>query len=355
MVDKAKKGGGEVGQSPTLVTGGTGFVGRHLARKLVARGEKVRVLARQRNVGAGPRARPDNRGNHGGLPLRDIDICQGDLADLSSLRQALKGCRFLYHVAADYRLWSLHPEELYRSNVEGTRNILQAAKEAGVEKIVYTSTVGTLGNPGDGTPGNEETPVSIKEMSGHYKRSKFLAEKVVLDFIQQGLPIAIVNPSTPVGSWDVKPTPTGQMIVDFLKGKMFGYIETGLNLVDVEDVAEGHIQAMQKGRIGQKYILGNQNLPLLEIFRILSRITGRPAPRRRIPYPIAFSYAALSTLYANGFGKKPPRISLEAVRLSRKYMYFDSSKAMRELTFQPGSVEVALEKAARWFQENHYV
>ncbi len=328
----------------TLVTGGTGFVGRHLVQKLVARGEKVRVLVRPRNVGAVREP-----------PLQNADICQGDLTDPPSLRQALQGCSFLYHVAADYRLWSIHPEELYQSNVEGTRNILQAAKEAGIEKIVYTSTVGALGNTGAGTPGNEETPVSLKEMTGHYKRSKFLAEKIALDFAAQGAPITIVNPSTPVGSWDVKPTPTGQMIVDFLKGKMFAYIDTGLNLVDVEDVAEGHILAMQKGRTGEKYILGHRNLPLIEIFQILSRITGRPAPAQRMPFTVAFAFAALSTVYANWITKKPPMISLEGVRLSRKYMYFDSSKATRELGFQPGPVEQALEKAVRWFQEHHYV
>ena len=328
----------------TLVTGGAGFVGRHLAQKLVTRGEKVRVLVRPRNVGA----------THAS-PLQGVEICQGDLTDPLSLRQALKGCRFLYHVAADYRLWSLHPEELYRSNVDGTRNILQAAREAGVEKIVYTSTVGALGNSGNGVSGNEETSVSLAEMTGHYKRSKFLAEKVALDFASQDVPITIVNPSTPVGSWDVKPTPTGQMIVDFLKGKMFAYMDTGLNLVDVEDVAEGHILAMQKGRIGEKYILGNRNLPLIEIFQILNRITGRPAPARRMPFAIAFAFAVLSTAHANWITKKPPMISLEGVRLSRKYMYFDSSKAIRELGFQPGSIEQALEKSVRWFQENHYV
>lgn len=339
------------GQSPTLVTGGAGFVGFHLVQKLAARGEKVRVLVRPRKAGA-VRACPEHTRRE--PPLQNVDICHGDLTDPPSLRRAVQGCHFLYHVAADYRLWSRQPQELYRSNVDGTRNILQAAKEAGLEKIVYTSTVGTLGNPGNGIPGTEETPVSIGEMTGHYKRSKFLAEQVALDFIQQGTPIVIVNPSTPVGSWDAKPTPTGQMIVDFLKGKMFAYIDTGLNLVDVEDVAQGHILAMQQGRIGEKYILGCRNLPLIEIFQMLSRITGRPAPAKRMPFAVAFAFAALSTAYADWITKKPPMISLEGVRLSRKYMYFDSSKALRELGFQPGSVEQSLEKAVRWFQENHY-
>ncbi len=328
--------------SPTLVTGGAGFVGRHLVQKLIERGEKVRVLVRKTS-------HLNNLGKLG------VEICYGDLTDPGSLRQALKGCRFLYHVAADYRLWAPDPRQLYRSNVDGTRNILEAARQAGVEKIVYTSTVGTLGNSGNGTPGNEDTSVSLKEMTGHYKRSKFLAEQIALDCAKEGLPVVIVNPSTPVGSFDVKPTPTGQMIVDFLKGKMFAYIDTGLNLVDVEDVAEGHILALQKGGIGEKYILGYRNLPLIEIFQILSRITGHPAPTRRMPFAVAFAFAALSTAYANWIAKKPPMISLEGVRLSRKYMYFDSSKAVRELGFQPGPVEQALEKAVRWFQENHYV
>ena len=326
----------------TLVTGGSGFVGRHLVQKLVERGESVRLLVRKTS-------------HLDPLEKLSVEVCYGDLRDLDSLRAALKNCRRLYHVAADYRLWSLHPEEIYQSNVEGTRNILQAAKEEDVEKIVYTSTVGALGNPGNGTPGNEETPVSIEEMTGHYKRSKFLAEEVALDFIRQGTPIVIVNPTTPVGSYDVKPTPTGQMIVDFLKGKMFAYMETGLNLVDVGDVAVGHIQAMEKGRIGQKYILGNQNLPLIEIFKVLSQLTDLPAPTRRMPYPIVFAYAALLTTYANWISKKTPFVSIEGVRLTRKYMYFDSSKAMSELKFHPGPVEQALESAIRWFQDHHYV
>lgn len=324
----------------TLVTGGTGFVGRHLVHKLVERGEDVRILVRSPS-------------RLEGLKELRLEIYDGDLRDIVSLRSALANCRRLYHVAADYRLWSLNPQELYHSNVEGTRNILQTAKELGVEKIVYTSTVGALGNPGNGTPGNEQTPVSIEEMTGPYKRSKFLAEKIALDFASQGVPITIVNPSTPVGSRDVKPTPTGQMIVDFLRGKMFAYMDTGLNLVDVEDVAVGHILAMENGQIGQKYILGNQNLPLIEIFQILSRLTGIPAPRQRMSYPIAFAFAAAATAYADWVSKKPPLISVESVRLTRKYMYFDSSRAIRELGFQPGSVEKALEKAVCWFREHH--
>ena len=324
-----------------LVTGGTGFVGHHLVQKLIDQGETVRLLVRTTS-------RLD------GLEKLPLQIHYGDLTNSDSLRQALKGCRFLYHVAADYRLWSLHPEELYRSNVEGTRNILQAAKEAGVEKIVYTSTVGTLGNPGNGTPGNEKTPVSLQEMTGHYKHSKFLAEKVALEFAQQGMPIVIVNPSTPVGSWDTKPTPTGQMIVDFMKGKMFGYMDTGLNLVDVEDVAEGHLLAMQKGRVGEKYILGNQNLSLLEIFQTLSRITGQAVPKVQIPHSMAFLLAIAFTEYSNWISKKPPLISVESARLTRKFMYFDSSKAVRDLGFSSCPVEQALEKAVRWFRDYRY-
>lgn len=257
-----------------LVTGATGFVGANLVRELLTDGDAVRALVRPGR----------DRRNLTGL---EVELAEGDLRDAESLRRALTGVSVLYHVAADYRLWARDPRELYASNVNGTRNILEAARGAGVERVVYTSTVGTLGIPRDGGPGTETTPVSLDQMVGHYKRSKFLAEREAERFAREGLDVVIVNPSAPVGPWDVKPTPTGKMIVDYLRGRMVASLDTGLNLVHVRDVARGHILAAQKGRSGEKYILGHQNLPLREIFGVLERLTGIPAPRFRIPYRVA--------------------------------------------------------------------
>ena len=252
----------------TLVTGATGFVGSHVVRRLLSRAETVRVLVRK---------------NSSLKNLQDlqVEMATGDLTDRESLRRALKGCRALYHLAADYRLWAPDPASLYRTNVMGTRAILEEAGLANVQRVVYTSTVGALGIPSNGNPGNEATPVSLQQMVGHYKRSKFLAEQEAFGAVKRGCPVVIVNPSTPVGSWDVKPTPTGQMIVDFLNGRIPGYIDTGLNLVDVEDVAEGHLLAMEKGKVGERYILGSRNLLLKEILEMLARVSHRPAPRLR--------------------------------------------------------------------------
>lgn len=324
-----------------LVTGATGFVGSHVVRNLVEKGERVRVLVRP-----GRSLR-----NLAGLT---VETAPGDLTDPSSLRGAMKGCQRLYHVAADYRLWARDPSEIYRNNVEGTRNVLEAARDAGVERIVYTSTVGALAEGINGHPADEQTPVRLSDMIGHYKRSKFLAEAEVSAAAQRGIPVVIVNPSTPVGAGDVKPTPTGQMIVDFLSGRMPAYVETGLNLVDVEDVAEGHRLAMEKGRVGERYILGHQNLTLREILEILSRLSGRPAPRIRLPLPAALGVAAISTGWSALSGR-PPRVPMEAVRMSRKKMFFDSGRAVRELGFPQRPVEEALEKAVRWFRDNGYV
>ena len=240
----------------TLVTGATGFVGRAVVEALLAQGREVRVLAR----------RPQHRALQG----LAVEMVRGDLTDPASLQRAVQGCSRLFHVAADYRLWVPDPASMYATNVEGTRSLLQAALEAGLERVVYTSTVGTLGNPGDGTPGTEETPVSLADMVGHYKKSKFLAEQVALEYAGQGLPLVVVNPSTPVGAWDVRPTPTGQMIVDFLRGKMPAFLDSGLNLIHVRDVAQGHLLAEDRGRVGEKYILGHQNLTLAEIFAKLA-------------------------------------------------------------------------------------
>ena len=266
---------------PILVTGGTGFVGANIVRELVALGAGVRVLARP----GGDRRALD------GVP---VEIVEGDLLDRASLERAVTGADTLYHVAADYRLWARDPAELHRVNVGGTRAILEAAGEGGVRRVVYTSTVGALGIPKDGTPGTEDTPVSLADMVGPYKASKFLAERVATDFARRGLPVVIVNPSAPIGPWDIKPTPTGQMIVDFMRGRMFATLDTGLNVVHVRDVARGHLLAAERGRVGERYILGHVrgNLSLAEIGRLLAETTGRPAPRLRVPYAVAWCGAA---------------------------------------------------------------
>ncbi|MBI4226698.1 MAG: NAD-dependent epimerase/dehydratase family protein [Candidatus Omnitrophica bacterium] len=326
---------------PVLVTGASGFVGSHLVRRLVAAGDSVRVLVRR----GSPRAALE------GLPVTTVE---GDLRDPASLRAAVRGCRQVYHAAADYRLWARRPQDLYEANVTGTVNMLTAAWNAGVERIVYTSTVGALGYPANGHPATEETPSSLATMIGHYKRSKFLAEQEARRLARDGCPIVIVNPSTPVGPGDLKPTPTGQMILDFLNGRMPGYVETGLNLVDVEDVAEGHRLAMQRGRLGERYILGGRNLMLVEILQILARISGRPAPRARLPWGVAYGAACLSTGWAWVSGR-PPAIPLEGVRMARKLMFFDAGKAVRELGLPQQPVEGALEKAVRWFRDHGYV
>ncbi|MDO8730063.1 MAG: NAD-dependent epimerase/dehydratase family protein [Candidatus Omnitrophota bacterium] len=329
-----------------LVTGATGFVGSHIVSQLLARGEKVRVLVR-------PASPAKN------LQGMEVERSQGDLTDRASLKAALAGCRRVYHVAADYRLWTPDPSALYLNNVVGTRNVLETAREAKVERIVYTSTVGALGHArsGDGAASvsaNEETPVSLHDMTGHYKRSKFLAEAEVTAAARAGLPVVIVNPSTPVGSRDIKPTPTGQMIVDFLNGRMPAYVETGLNLIDVEDVAAGHLLAMEKGQVGQRYILGHRNLSLKEILEMLAKISGRPAPTVRLPHVIALGVAAVSTLAAQ-ITRRPPLVSWESVRISKHKMFFDSSKAVRDLGLPQGSVEEALSKAVYWFRKNGYI
>ena len=256
-------------------------------------------------------------------------------------------------MAADYRLWAPDPAELYRNNVTGTRNILEAAREAKVERVVYTSTVGALKVPENGHPSTEETPVGLQDMVGHYKRSKFLAEQEAVAAARAGLPVVIVNPSTPVGSRDVKPTPTGQMIVDFLNGRMPAYVDTGLNLIDVEDAAEGHLLAMEKGVAGQKYILGHRNLTLKEILEMLARATGLKAPTVRMPNAVAMGVAVVCTGWSRVTGK-PPLVSVEAVKMSRKKMFFDSAKAVRELGLPQRPVEEALAKAAEWFKQNGY-
>ncbi|MBI5315679.1 MAG: NAD-dependent epimerase/dehydratase family protein [Nitrospirae bacterium] len=323
-----------------LVTGATGFVGGAVARALVRRGIDVRVIAR------------------GGSDLQNLqglphELVTGDLRDQASLRSALTGCSQLYHVAAHYALWAKDPSIFYDVNVLGTKNLLEAARDVGTERIVYCSTIGAIGLPPSGGLGTEETPVSLEQMAGHYKRSKYLAEQEVLKLAKAGLPVVIVNPSAPVGAADVKPTPTGQIVVDFMKGRMPAYIETGLNIVDVDDVAAGHLLAMEKGRTGERYILGGKNLMLREVLEILSRLSGVKAPTIKLPRLAILPLAYLNLWVANMTGQ-PPRIPLEGVKMAKYKMHYDCSKAIRELGIPQTPPEVALEKAVRWFRDHHY-
>lgn len=327
----------------TLVTGGTGFVGSHLVRELLKRDHDVRCLVR-------PTSRIDNLKN-----LNIEPVC-GDLRDLETLKQAAKGCDVVYHCAADYRLWCKDPTEMYASNVEGTRNVMQAALDEGIRRVVYTSTVGCLGLNDNGAPADEDTPVvSIADMVGHYKRSKFLAEEEVRGFAKRGLPVVIVNPSTPVGELDIKPTPTGKIIVDFLRGKMFGYVDTGMNLIDVKDCAEGHVLAAEKGRTGERYILGAHNITLKELFDALASVTDIASPRTRVPHWVAESYARLENFWSIRVAGREPDVPLESVKLARHKMWFDSAKAVRELGLAQSPIEKALERAVVWFRQHGYV
>ena len=315
---------------PTLVTGASGFLGWHVARVLLERGHSVRALVR-----AGSR-----------VDQLDVEPVTGDLRDPASLARAVAGCGLVFHVAADYRLWAKDPAELYRSNVDGTRHLLEAARDAGVERIVYTSTVGCIGFPDSGV-GTEETPVSLHDMAGDYKRSKFLAEQAAVEFARSGLPVVIVNPTAPIGDHDVKPTPTGKIVLDFLNGDMPAFIDTGLNVVDVRDIAEGHLLACERGRAGERYILGSENLTLAQILEKLARITGRKAPAVRLPYAVAYIAGAASTAWA-GITGRPPRVPLEGVRMARKKMWVSHEKAARELGFHPGPADTALARAVEW-------
>jgi dihydroflavonol-4-reductase len=324
-----------------LVTGGTGFVGTHVVRALLARGERVRCLAR-------PGSR---RTNLDGLA---VEIAEGDLTDSPSIERATRGVSAVYHVAADYRLWVRDRDELYKANVGGTYNVLHAAAEAGVKRVVYTSSVAALGLTADGSPANEETPVERRRIVGHYKKSKHDAERVAVSWAKRGLPVVIVNPSTPIGERDVKPTPTGQMIVDFLNRRMPAYVDTGLNLIDVRDVAAGHLLAAERGKPGEKYILGNRDMTLKQILDALAAITGLPAPTTRLPHWIPLAYSAVDTALSRVTGR-PPRASFESVRMSTHRMFFDPSRAVRELGLPQTPVEEALSRAVEWFKENGYV
>ncbi|HYM62305.1 MAG TPA: hopanoid-associated sugar epimerase [Thermoanaerobaculia bacterium] len=323
-----------------LVTGGTGFIGAHVVRALLAKGARVRCLVRPAGV----------RRNLDGLA---VDLVEGDLRDGASLFRAMSGIRTVYHCAADYRLWARDPRELYASNVEGTRNVLAAAAKAGVRRIVYTSSVAAIGIAHDGAA-DEETPMHPGDLIGAYKKSKYEAELVARQAADDGLPVVIVNPSTPLGELDVKPTPTGQIIVDFLNGKMPAYVETGLNLVDVRDVAAGHLLAAEKGRIGERYILGNRNATLKELFDVLARISGLRSPRVKLPHWIPMAFAAVDTTWSKVTGRAP-RVPFDSARMARHRMYFESAKAVRELGLPQTPIEQALERAVQWFRDNGYV
>jgi len=321
---------------PALVTGATGFLGWHVVQVLNQRGVPVRALVR----------RPE------AARALDAELVVGDLRDAESVERAMAGCGVAFHVAADYRLWVRDSREMFRSNVDGTRNVLEAASRAGVERIVYTSTVGCIGFIKNGL-GDETTRATLADMAGPYKRSKFQAEQVALEYARKGLPVVIVKPTAPVGEHDVKPTPTGQTIVDFLRGAMPAYLDTGLNIVDARETAEGHWLACERGRAGERYILGSENLTLREIFETLARISGRPAPRQRIPWIVAWMAGVISTGLAEVTGREP-RVPLAAVQMARKKMWVSHAKAERELGFRPSPAAVALGKAAEWFQSHGY-
>jgi dihydroflavonol-4-reductase len=323
-----------------LVTGGTGFVGGHVVRALVAAGREVRCLARPTS---------DLRWL-AGLP---VEVVAGDLREPDSLPPALAGIHTLYHCAADYRLGLADPRELHESNVSGTDHLLRAAASAGVRRVVYTSSVGALGLNADGTPAHETTPVSLDRIVGAYKRSKYQAERVARSWAEQGLPVVIVNPSTPVGERDWKPTPTGRIIVDFLNGRIPAYVDTGLNLIDVRDVAVGHLLAAERGRPGESYILGNRNTPFLELLRMLGRIAGLRPPWLRLPHVVPLVAAIADTGVSRLLGRTP-RLSIEAVRMSAHHMYFDASKAVREIGLPQTPIEDALGRAVEWYREQGY-
>lgn len=324
----------------TFITGATGFIGASIVRELLKEGREVRALVRKGS----------DTSNLAGL---DVELWQGDLRDGAGLNQGLKGCDSLFHAAADYRLWTRDPADMYRINVDGTNAILTAALANGLSRVVYTSSVGTLGNPGDGTPGSESTPVTLDDMVGHYKKSKFMAERVAESFVGRGLPLVIVNPSTPVGPLDIKPTPTGRIIVDFLNRKMPAYLDTGLNIIAVEDCARGHLLAEQKGQIGRKYILGNTNLTLREIFAVLAEITGLSAPKVRLPYTPILLAAYVNEGLSRITGREP-LIPLAGVQMAAKFMYFDSSRAVGELGLPQTPVREALLRAVEWFRQHGY-
>ncbi len=325
----------------SLVTGANGFIGSHLTRYLIAQGERVRVLVRRQS---------DVR-SIAGLP---VEFAYADLRDSANLSSTLEGVQRVFHVAADYRLWAKNPQEIYENNVTGTRNLLKASHLAGIDRFVFTSTVGTLLSSNPQKVADEQTHLHLTDMIGHYKRSKFLAEQAALDAARSGQPVVIVNPTAPLGPGDWKPTPTGRILLDFLNGQLPAYVDTGLNFVPVEDVAKGHWLAAEHGEVGARYILGGRNLTLKGMFELLSDLSGRPMSRVRLPYAVAL-LAALTDSFASSVLGRQPRIPLDGVRMARHKMFVDSPKAKRELGYQPGSLEAAMERAIHWYSENGYL
>jgi dihydroflavonol-4-reductase len=324
-----------------FVTGATGFLGSHVARVLADNGADMRLLVRSSS----------NLRNIEGLRA---DRALGDLRDPASLEKAMAGCDVVFHVAADYRLWVRDPNEMYRSNLEGTRAILEAARKNRVRRVVYTSSVATIGFTRNGYPANEDSPVSLADMIGHYKRSKFMAEQLALEAGRSGLEVVVVNPTTPVGDQDVKPTPTGRIVVDFLKRKFPAYVETGLNLVDVRECARGHVTALEKGKSGERYILGGENLTLKQILDKLAKITGLPSPILKLPYIFAYAAGIADEIVTGRLRGREPRATIDTVRMGAKKMFASSDKAERDLGWKIVPVESALRRAAEWFRVNGY-
>lgn len=324
-----------------LVTGATGFVGSAVARQLLDRGEAVRVFAR----------RGSDRRNLDGL---DVEVSEGDLLDPATFPDALRGIDTLYHVAADYRLWVRDRRVLYTTNIEGSRNLLRAAAEAGARRIVYTSSVAVLGINKDGTPSDEETPVTVDDMIGHYKRSKFLAEQAVDALVaEEGLPVVIVNPSTPIGPRDIKPTPTGRMIEDAANGRMPAYVDTGLNVVHVDDVAAGHLLAHDRGEVGRRYVLGGEDMSLKQILTAVAGLVGRKPPAIRLPHGLVMPVGYVSEAWARLIrSDREPRVTVDGIRMARKLMYFSSDRAKRELGYAPRAAAEAIADAVQWIREN---
>jgi dihydroflavonol-4-reductase len=324
-----------------FVTGATGFVGSHVARALADEGADLRLLVRSNS-------------NTNNIQDLKADLVIGDLRDPVSLEKGIAGCDVVFHVAADYRLWVRDPDEMYRANVEGTQSILEAARKNGIRRIVYTSSVATMGFTSNGQPANESSPVSLDNMIGHYKRSKFMAEQLAMEAGRSAMDVVVVNPTTPVGEQDIKPTPTGRIVVDFLKKKFPAYVDTGLNLVDVKECARGHIAALEKGRSGERYILGGENLTLKQILDNLAAITGLPSPKVRVPYIVALATGVVDEVVTGHILGREPRATIDAVRMGRKKMFVSAGKAERELGWKLVGVDAALRRAVDWFQANGY-
>src|SRR5256886_14689126 len=324
-----------------FVTGATGFVGSHVATVLAEQGADLRLLVR---TGSDPK----------NIQQLNADRVIGDLCEPESIDRAMAGCDVVFHVAADYRLWVRDPAQMYRANVEGTRTILQAARKNRVRRVVYTSSVATMGFTVKNLSVDESSPVSLEDMIGHYKRSKFMAEELAIHAGRDGTEVVVVNPTTPVGEQDIKPTPTGRIIVDFLKKKFPAYVDTGLNLVDVRECARGHVAALEKGRSGERYILGGENLTLKQILDKLSAITGLPSPKVRVPYAVALLAGVVDEMVTGRILRREPRATIEAVQMSRKKMFVTSGKAVRELGWKVVPVKDALGRAVEWFRANGY-